>query len=45
VREAGGFFLDETQLWMLPTVISERFDALIYFDRTTRARPVRPGSS
>jgi hypothetical protein len=33
VREAGGFFLDETQLWMLPTVISERFDALIYFDR------------
>jgi len=44
VREAGAIFLGEPQMWMIPTAITKRFDALLYVDRTTRARPALPGA-
>lgn len=45
VREAGAFFFGEEQMWTIPAVITDRFDALLYVDRTTRARPALARSS
>jgi erythromycin esterase len=38
MRETGAVFLTEADM-TLPTVITDRFDALLFVDRTTRARP------
>jgi erythromycin esterase len=42
VREAGASFFGK--MWMLPAAITDRFDALLYVDRTTRSRPVVAGA-
>jgi erythromycin esterase len=44
VREAGAFFPGEPQMWTVPTAVTERFDGLVYVDRTTRSRPVLAGT-
>jgi erythromycin esterase len=38
MRETGALFVTEADM-TAPTVITERFDALLFVDRTTRARP------
>jgi erythromycin esterase len=44
VREAGAFFLGEPQMWTIPVAMTERFDGLLYVDRTTRSRPALTGA-
>jgi len=41
MRETGALFTDEAEM-TAPTVITDRFDAILFVDRTTRARPNRP---
>jgi hypothetical protein len=40
MRETGALFVSEADMTE-PVVITDRFDAILFVDRTTRARPHR----
>jgi erythromycin esterase len=44
MRETGALFVSEADM-TAPTVITDRFDAILFVDRTTRARPNRPAGA